>query len=258
MARIALTGAAGNVGREVLDAFGDEHTVVPFTHSETEEIDSELLDVTDADDVRAKVDNVDVVIHLAGASSPDAEWETVSQTNVEGTKNVLDAMVENGVERMVFASSNHAVGTYNVADESDPESMTLTAAETVRGDAPTRPDSFYGVSKVACEGLTDFYASRHGLEVVNLRIGWYMSADDLEANTGEDVEPGKARFARSTWLSPHDCRDVHRKAALADLPESPVTVNAVSRNDDRFYSITETMQAVGYEPRDNSAEALDG
>ncbi|WP_147280970.1 NAD-dependent epimerase/dehydratase family protein, partial [Halopelagius longus] len=169
---------------------------------------------------------------------------------------VLDAMVENGVDRMVFASSNHAVGMYNAADEHDPESMTLTDAETVRGDAPMRPDSFYGVSKVACEGLTEFYAARHGLEVVNLRIGWYMSAEDLESNTGEEVEPGKARFARSAWLSPHDCRDVHRKAAFADLSESPATVNAVSRNDDRYFSITETMQAIGYEPRDNATEAL--
>lgn len=116
---------------------------------------------------------------------------------------------------------------------------------------------FYGASKAACEGLTKFYADRYGLEVVNLRIGWYMSEDDLKTNSGEDVEPGAARFARSTWLSPRDCRDVHRKAALADIPESPVTVNAVSRNDDRFYSITETMQTLGYEPRDNAAETLD-
>ncbi|RDI69750.1 NAD-dependent epimerase/dehydratase family protein, partial [Halopelagius longus] len=171
---------------------------------------------------------------------------------------VLDAMVENGVDRMVFASSNHAVGMYNAADEHDPEKMTLADAEPVRADAPMRPDSFYGVSKVACEGLTDLYATRHGLDVVNLRIGWYMSAEDLESNTGDDVEPEKARFARSTWLSPRDCRDVHRKAALSDLSESPVTVNAVSRNDDRYFSLTETMQAIGYEPRDNSAEVLDG
>ncbi|SFG91547.1 NAD dependent epimerase/dehydratase family protein [Halopelagius inordinatus] len=257
MARIALTGAGGSVGREVLGAF-DDHDVVPFTHSETDGVDSELVDVTDPDDVAAKIDDADVVIHLAGASSPDSEWETVSETNIEGTKNVLDAMVENGIGRLVFASSNHAVGTYNAADENDPESMTLSDTRPVRGDAPTRPDSFYGVSKVACEGLTDFYASRHGIEVVNLRIGWYMSEDRLEENTGEDVKPGNARFARATWLSPHDCRDVHRKAALADLLESPVTVNAVSRNDDRFHSITETMQALGYEPRDNSAETLDG
>ena len=237
MTRIALTGAAGNVGRELLDAFDDEE-VLPFTHSEHDDVDSELLDVTDAEDVYEKLDTVDVVVHLAGASSPDAA-------------------VENGIDRVVFASSNHAVGTYN-AVEADPESMTIGDARTVDADAPARPDSFYGVSKAACEGLANFYAHVHELDVVNLRIGWCMSAEDLESEAGEDVEPGKRRFARALWLSPRDCRDVHRKAATTDLPETPVTVNAVSRNDDRVHSITETMQRLGYEPRDNSAEVLDG
>lgn len=258
MVRIALTGAGGNVGRELLGAFGDDHEVVPFTHSVHEDIDSELLDVTDADEVAEKVDDVDVVVHLAGASSPSADWDVASKTNVHGTKYVLDAMVENGIDRMVFASSNHAVGMYNAADGDDPERMTLGAARPVRPDTPPRPDSLYGVSKVACEGLTNLYADRYDIEVVNLRIGWYMSEADLETNAGGDVEPERARFARATWLSPHDCRDVHRKAALADLPETPITVNAVSRNDDRFYSITETAQKLGYESRDNSAETLDG
>jgi L-arabinose 1-dehydrogenase [NAD(P)+] len=258
MTRIALTGAGGDVGQEVLEAFdGDENELIPFTHSDHEGIESELLDVTNPEEVTNKIDNIDVVIHLAGASSPDAAWEIVSETNIQGTKNVLDAVIENGIDRLVFASSNHAVGMYNAADEDDPESMTIDAARPVRADASIRPDSFYGVSKAACEGLTNFYADKHGLEVINLRIGWYLHEEDLEAATGEGVEPRKDRFARSTWLSPHDCRDVHRKAALADLPENPVTVNAVSRNDERFYSITETMRTIGYEPRDNAAETLD-
>ncbi|PSQ02894.1 NAD(P)-dependent oxidoreductase [Halobacteriales archaeon QS_5_70_17] len=256
MARIALTGAAGNVGRELLGAF-DDHDLVAFTHSEHDDVDSELLDVTDADEVSEKLDTFDAVVHLAGASSPDADWETVVSTNVEGTKNVMDAVVENGIDRVVFASSNHAVGMYNAADPDDPETMTIGNARTVDPDDPTRPDSYYGVSKAACEGLTDLYADRHGIEVVNLRIGWYMSEPALRERTGDDVDPGRARFARATWLSPRDCRDVHRKAALADLPESPVTVNAVSRNDQRFHSITETVRTIGYEPRDNAAEVLD-
>lgn len=258
MARIGLTGAAGNIGRELLTAFdGDDHEVVPFTFAEHEYLDSELLDVTDADEVRGKLDDLDVIIHLAGASSPDADWDTVLRVNVRGTKHVLDAAVENGIDRVVFASSNHAVGTYNAADPGDPERMTLGAARTVGADAPTRPDTFYGVSKAACEDLTKYYADVHGLEVVNLRIGWYLSEDGLREKTGEDVDPGKARFARSLWLSPLDCRDVHRKAATADLPENPLTVNAVSRNDERYYSITETMRAIGYEPRNNAAETLE-
>lgn len=257
MTRIALTGAAGNVGRELLGAFDDdEYELVPFTHSEQEDIDGETIDVTNADEVAEKLDNFDVVIHLAGASQPDAEWETVVELNLQGTKHVLDAAVENAIDRVVFASSNHAVGMYNAADPSDPEGMTLDYARTVDADTPTRPDSYYGVSKAACEDLGKFYADRHGVEVVNVRIGWYMSEEDLRNQTGDDVEPGMARFARATWLSPHDCRDVHRKAATVELPENPLTVNAVSANDERYYSITQTMRTIGYEPRDNADETL--
>ncbi|PSQ13320.1 NAD(P)-dependent oxidoreductase, partial [Halobacteriales archaeon QS_8_69_73] len=123
MTRIAITGAGGNVGRELLDAF-DESEVLAFTHSEHDDIDSDRLDVTDPDDVAEKLDNIDVVVHLAGASSPDAGWATVSETNIQGTKHVLDAAVENDIDRVVFASSNHVVGRYNV-DVDDPETMTL-------------------------------------------------------------------------------------------------------------------------------------
>jgi len=256
MTRIALTGAAGNVGRNLLDAFDDSTELRPFTHSRRDAVDSDLLDITDPDDVTEKLDDFDVVVHLAGASSADADWETVSETNVQGTKHVLDAAVENGIDRVVFASSNHAVGMYNAADD-DPESMTIGSARTVDADAPTRPDSYYGVSKAACEGLTKFYADTKDLEVVNLRIGWYMSEDDLAEEVSDDADPGRTRFARAHWLSPRDCRDVHRKAATVDLPENPVTVNAVSRNDERIHSITETMRLLGYEPRDNAAEVLD-
>lgn len=254
MTRIALTGAAGKVGRELLDAFDEDDEVLPFTHSEQDDIASELLDVTDADEVVEKLDNLDVVLHLAGASSPDADWETVSETNIEGTKHVLDAAIENSIDRVVYASSNHAVGTYNSEDD-DPESMTIGYAKTVDADAPTRPDSYYGVSKAACEGLTKFYADTEDLEIVNLRIGWYMTEDELRAET-EGGDPGRTRFARALWLSPHDCRDVHRQAATVELPENPVTVNAISRNDERFHSITETMRLLGYEPRDNAGEVL--
>ncbi|SFR50119.1 NAD-dependent epimerase/dehydratase family protein [Halogeometricum limi] len=256
MTDIALTGAAGNVGRVVRDAFGDDHAVTAFTHSEHDDVESELLDVTDADEVAAKLDGFDVVLHLAGVSSPEADWESVSEVNVQGTKHVLDAAVENDIDRVVFASSNHAVGTYN-ADARHTEQMTLGVAEAVSGDAQTSPDSFYGVSKAACENLTNFYANRHGLEVVNLRIGWYLTEEDLRSTVAE-ADPERAAFARATWLGPRDCREVHRTAVTADLSESPVTLNAVSRNDDRFHTLTETMQHLGYEPRENAAEVLDG
>lgn len=58
MALIALTGASGNVGRELLDVFGESVSLQAFTHSEHDDIDSEILDVTDPDDVIEKLDTL--------------------------------------------------------------------------------------------------------------------------------------------------------------------------------------------------------
>jgi len=73
-----------------------------------------------------------------------------------------------------------------------------------------------------------------------------------EVVTGLGVE-----FLRDEAERSHALYQRHRKAATVDFPESPVTVNAVSRNDDRFHTITETTRLLGYEPRDNAAEVLD-
>ena len=257
MARIALTGAAGNVGRELLGAFDEEgHDLTAFSHSEHADVESETLDVTDPDEVKRDLDGFDAVVHLAGASRPEAAWDSVIETNVHGTKHVFDAAVDNDVDRVVFASSNHAVGMYNQSDPADTETLRLDPATPLDGEATPRPDSFYGVSKASCEALANYYADCRGVESVNVRIGWLMSRDDLRENA-TDVPPEKERFARATWLSPHDCRDLLVKAATADVPRNPLTVNGVSRNDERHHSLTGTMQALGYAPRDNSAEVLD-
>lgn len=58
-----------------------------------------------------------------------------------------------------------------------------------------------------------------------------MSKNELREQTGDGVDLGKDQFAWATWLSPRECRAVHRRAAIADLPESPVTVKAISRYD---------------------------
>jgi L-arabinose 1-dehydrogenase [NAD(P)+] len=126
---------------------------------------------------------------------------------------------------------------------------------TVRPDEPTRPDSYYAVSKVSGEALGSYYVDRHGLEVVNLRIGWLLAEDELRDLQDEDESV--ARYARAMWLSPRDCRDVMERSVTADLPENPLTVNAISRNQERYLSITETMRGLGYEPRDDSSEVIE-
>ncbi|NEU57610.1 NAD(P)-dependent oxidoreductase [Halorussus sp. MSC15.2] len=250
---VAITGAAGKVGRQALLALCG-HDVTPVTHREHEDLEGPTLDVTDAEAFADALSGQDVLVHLAGNPSPDADWEGVFEPNVGGTYNAYEAARENDLDRVVFASSNHAVQMHNVEDPAEPESM-REDARAVRPDDPTRPDSYYGVSKVAAEALGEFYADRHGIEVVNLRIGWLMDEDQLRETQDGDDE-ARARFARAMWLSHTDCREAVKSAVGADLPESSVTAHAVSRNDDRYLSLTETMRKLDYRPRDNSAEVL--
>ena len=254
MVRVAVTGAAGDVGREALAGLQDAHDVTPITHREREGIEGVILDVEDREALDDAFAGHDVVVHLAANPDPDASWESVYAVNVGGTYNVYEAARAAGVERVVFASTNHVHQMYNVADTSRPET-TAADARALHPDEPPRPDSYYGVSKVSGEALGSYYADRHGLEVVNLRIGWLLSAEDVREKQAEPEET--ARYVRAMWLSPRDCRHGVRRAVEADLPGSPLALNLVSANDDRYLSISETMRAIGYAPRDNSGTVVE-
>jgi len=254
MGKTIVTGAGGMVGRETLKAL-DEADVTPVTHREHDDIDSVILDVENQEAVREAVDGHDTVVHLAANPNADAEWDSILSTNIDGTYNVYEAAVAADADRVVFASTNHTTMMYNTVKPGKRGTTVAGSAEVIRPDDVFRPDSYYGVSKVACEALGSYYADWHGLEVINLRIGWLLTEDELREK--QDMEEARARFARALWLSPRDWRDAVRKAVGVSIDESPLTLHVASRNDDRFLTLTETIQSLGYRPRDNSAEVLE-
>ncbi|WP_114576601.1 NAD(P)-dependent oxidoreductase [Saliphagus sp. LR7] len=255
MTRIAITGAAGSVGREAIEAFPD-HDLALFTHSETDDLESDLLEIEDREAFADALSDADVLVHLAANPSPDAEWDELAGPNVEGVYNAFEAARENGLDRVVFASSNHAVNMENVASPDRSES-TEQRPKAVRPDDPTAPDTYYGVTKVAGKAMGSYYAARHGLEVVSLRIGWLLTPEELADRVEESDDPG-GRYARAMWLSPADCRAAINAAATATLESNPVTAHAVSANEGRFLSLTETALELGYHPEDDAAAILDG
>ena len=101
-------------------------------------------DVTDLAVLERAFAGADAVVHLAANANADASWEDVHAVNVAGTYNVFEAARRAGVGRVVFASSNHAMGMYlhDAARFADPVAPVLVGAE-----APVRPDSLYGASK---------------------------------------------------------------------------------------------------------------
>ena len=120
---------------------------------------------------------VDAIIHLGGYSV-EGPWEDILEANIVGAYNVFEAARRNGVKRLLFATSNHAVGFYR-------------RDQMVDHRAPVRPDGRYGVSKVFGEALGSLYADKYGLEVFCMRLGNVADA------------PVDARRL-SIWLSPRD------------------------------------------------------
>ncbi len=132
---------------------------------------------SDVDALSALLDGTGAVVHLA-AIAAETDFATAVETHIGMTQRVLEAAVACGVRRVVYASSNHAVGF-------------TPRAPLVGVDTPVRPDSFYGFGKAACEALCSLYHDRHGLSVVCLRIGSFRD------------RPTTRRHL-STWLSPGD------------------------------------------------------
>ncbi|AFZ72537.1 NAD-dependent glucose-6-phosphate dehydrogenase Azf [Natronobacterium gregoryi] len=242
---VLLTGAAGRVGTAILDGLVDEREYewrLLDRDPPTEDQPGEFVvaDITDEEAVREAMDGVDAVIHLAGDPRKTAPWESVLPNNIDGTRVVYEAAVDAGVEKVAFASSNHAVGAYET-DERTPEMYREDDQFRLDGNELPRPGNLYGVSKAAGEVLGRYYHDEHGLSVVCVRIG-----NLTEGHPPVDYERGQAM-----WLSYRDCAHLFDRCIQADYDYE--IVYGISDNDRKYYSIERAREVLGYEPQDNSA-----
>ena len=142
MAQIAVTGATGNVGREVRTAFEPTaHELTLFSRTAYEDIDTQLLDVADRERFVELMAGHDILIHLAANPSPYADWDSVVGPNIEGAYNAYEAAVRNDLDRVVFASTNHVVNMYTIGDPTESESIRGGPVEAIHPDRPPLPDS---------------------------------------------------------------------------------------------------------------------
>lgn len=232
--RVLITGATGNIGLVLSDRLAEDYELVMHGRTPRSPEQEDTLreaDLDDVDGVQELMDGVDTVVHLAGASSPESEWKDVLEANIVGTRTVLEAARRAGVRRVVYASSNHAMGMYDRLEQ-----------WPVYPHHLPRPDSLYGVSKAFGETLGRFYADEHGLSFLALRIGW-MSGDPSLAD--EEI-------LHAMWLSEDDCAQVVRCAIEAEVHFG--LYYAVSDNPNRRWDLTNTMLDLGYRPRDTFTE----
>ena len=159
MPRILMTGAAGGIGtslRKLLPPIYPDLVLsdlkAPADLGKAENF--KAADLADLAQVEAICEGVDGILHFGGYSV-EGPWDQILQSNIIGGYNLFEAARRKGVKRVVFASSNHAVGFY-------------PRHHRIGTDVTARPDSRYGVSKVFGEAVGALYADKHGLGVTCL------------------------------------------------------------------------------------------
>jgi uronate dehydrogenase len=227
MKTVLITGAAGDVGTHLRRELAGKYRLrVSDLRDLKEKFKGQQFmraDIAMFADALRITRGVDAVIHLGGYSV-EGPWAGILSANIVGCYNVFEAARRNGVKRIVFPTSNHAMGFYR-------------RDQTIDHRVYPKPDSRYGVSKVFGEALGSLYADKYGMEVLCMRIG--------------NVNPApidKRRLA--IWFSPRDL------AQLVTIGiEHPgirfEIVYGVSGNKRSWYDNSNAAR-LGYRPMDDS------
>lgn len=231
--RLLLTGAAGNLGKQLRGALAQWADTVRITDvapldAVAAHEEASVVDLADRAAVDALLEGVDAVVHLGGISV-DAPFDDLIEANIRGTYNLYAAAQRHGVKRVVFASSNHAIGFHPVT-------------EVLDADSPQRPDSLYGVTKCFGEALSRYYYDRFGIETVCLRIGSSFE------------EPKNPRML-VTFLSYRDFIELVRCSLFTNRVGHAI-VYGVSDNPARWWDNTK-VGFLGFRPQDSSAQFAD-
>lgn len=237
MTEVAVTGGAGRIAGYLREADGGLPALGWTLRLIDRDADADGaaiagVDLTADDAIERLTDlftGCDAVVHLGGIPT-ESDWPAILATNIDGTYRVLEAARRAAVRRVVLASSNHAVGYHPVVDGPVP------------GDVAGRPDSFYGVSKVALEALGSLYADKYGLEIVSLRIG-------------QCAPRPLTTFDLAIWLSPADAVRLV-DAALRGPVTGPATVWGISANARGWWDLT-GARALGHRPQDDAERWAD-
>src|SRR5215469_3920006 len=231
MSIILVTGAAGRIGTMLRPRLARPGRTlrlldtVRLTAGPGEE--AITASITDPGAMTEACEGADAVIHLAGIPG-EAPWPQILEVNIDGTHTVFEAARRAGAGRVVYASSNHAVG------------FSPRSAFPVPDYAFPAPDTYYGVSKVAGEALAALYHYRYGLDTICLRI---LSCTD------------RARTIRelSTWLSPGDTGRLFEACLTAAEPGFRVAYGVSANTRGGWVSLDEA-RALGYEPLDDAEQ----
>ena len=251
MKKILITGGAGLVGSILIEELKNNFEIRILDQKAVEGIDSRVGDISNLESILPAFENIDTVVHLAGDRRVYGDWDSILNNNITGIYNIYEAARINGVERIVFASSQHATGGFydvepwsfinNGEYEKLPDNY-KPLDETCR----IRPDSYYGASKSFGESLGSYYSDFHNLSTIHVRIGWVISDDD----------PTFSPISLNLWLSHKDICQIIELSVNADKNIKYDVFYATSDNHWKIWSIDKAKNILGYKPKDGAGSTF--
>lgn len=234
---VLITGAGGNIGRKLRAAWDDEYDLI-LLDSQYDPNDPEViqadLSVLDESWI-THFHGVDTVVHLAANPAPEASLEELSGPNIDALANVFNAAALAGVERIVFASSNH-VALGRRADSPD----------LIRADQPPSPSGLYGALKYVGERLGRSLAAAFDLTFIALRLGCVQPGPNRPETLLDDWD-------KRSWLSNADLVRLFDAAVEAEIEDRQVVIaHGVSCNQGTPWDLTVAAEILGYLPEDDA------
>jgi len=232
--KIVLTGACGALGmeiRETLAGLADELLSVDIVDAPVPLLANETFAKADCallDEVLPLMEGANIAVHFA--SIPDERpFDELLGPNFLSSYNVWEAGHRHGVQRVIYASSVHAVGMVENAAGADL-------------DVDHAPDTFYGLAKCFAEDLGKLYWAKRNMESVHLRI---FSCTKVPQNVR----------ALRTWLSFDDLRHLVERSVTATT--TGFTVVWGISNNDRAPVNNDKAAFLGYHPKSNAENWAD-
>ena len=243
---ILVTGMSGLIGGAVRKRLEARAELTALNRSDIPGVPTVRADLSDLDSIRPAFEGRETVIHLAAKAGDRHAWPELLDTNIAGTRNVLEAARLAGCRRVVFASSGATVAGWEREEpyralvegryEGVPEDWVR-----IRHDMAPRPNGPYASTKVWGESIARHYADAFDLSVIALRIG-FVNAED---------RPTNARI-RSVWCSQRDIVNAIELAVDADESVRCEIVFVQSDNRWGYRDLSHTREVIGFSPRDSA------
>ncbi|SER40265.1 NAD-dependent epimerase/dehydratase family protein [Natrinema salaciae] len=271
---VLVTGAYGRCGTAIIDHLHDDDRYEFTYYNRSGRADDDpyggyetvVGDIADYDTLREACEGMDAIVHLAAYPYTDGEWSDIFEPNVLGMYNVLEAAREAEVESIVFGSTNHVMGMYEL--ENAPEIYERDHDLVVDHTDPVRPDSYYGASKSFGEDLGRYYVEGYefptqfyALRICSVRSEEYdhpygdaeigVAAGEWER--GSDEYDEQVARMKATWQSRRDF--AHQiDCCLQDDSVAFDIFSGVSDNRRRWYDLEHARARIGYDPQDDGEE----